>query len=91
MKKFNLSSLQYKVLLIVAAAMGVALLVSVLALTQVYRSIKDLDRISRGDVSAQTTILLAMSDFKERVLAWTNVLLRGREAAELPKQWPAVV
>jgi methyl-accepting chemotaxis protein-1 (serine sensor receptor) len=87
MKKLNLSSLQYKVLLIVAIAMGLSLAVSVLALTQVYRSIKDLDRISREDFTAQTTILMAMSDFKEQVQDWKNVLLRGRDLAAIGKLW----
>jgi methyl-accepting chemotaxis protein-1 (serine sensor receptor) len=85
--KLSLSSLQVKVLVIVAAAMGAALAVSVGALTQVYASIKDLDRISREDFTTQTTILLGMSDFKEQVQAWKNVLIRGKVASELQKQW----
>jgi methyl-accepting chemotaxis protein len=89
MKRPNLSSLQFKVLLIVAAAMAVALAVSVFALRQVYGSIQDLDRISREDFTAQSTILLAMSDFKEQVQSWKNVLLRGRDKDELVKQWSA--
>src|SRR5687768_10370714 len=85
--KVNFSSLQVKVLLIAAAAMGVAMAVSVGALTQVYASIRDLDRISREDFTTQQTILLAMSDFKEQVQAWKNVLIRGKVAAEMQKQW----
>ena len=85
--KVNFSSLQFKVLLLVAGAMAVALAVSVGALTQVYRSIKDLDRITRDDFSAQQTILLSMSDFKGQVQEWKNVLLRGRDRTELAKYW----
>jgi len=85
--RVNFSSLQVKVLVIVAVAMGAAAAVSVGALTQVYASIRDLDRISRDDFTAQQTILLSMSDFKEQVQAWKNVLIRGKVAAEMQKQW----
>jgi methyl-accepting chemotaxis protein len=87
--KVNFNSLQVKVLVIVAVAMGTAMAVSVGALTQVYASIRDLDRISREDFTTQTTVLLAMSDFKEQVQSWKNVLIRGKVAAELQKQWQA--
>jgi methyl-accepting chemotaxis protein len=87
MKMLNLSSLQFKVLLMVAAAMAVALLVSVGALTRVYGSIKDLDRISREDFTAQQAIVMAMADFKDQALAFDNTLLRGRDQAEAARQW----
>src|SRR5688572_7719582 len=87
--KVNFNSLQVKVLVIVAVAMGTAMAVSVGALTQVYASIRDLDRISREDFTTQQTILLAMSDFKEQVQDWKNVLIRGKDAAELQKMWAA--
>jgi methyl-accepting chemotaxis protein-1 (serine sensor receptor) len=90
LKKFNLSGLQFKVLVIVAAAMLVSLLVSVGSLTRVYASIKDLDRISREDVIAQQTVLFAMAEFKEQVQEWKNTLLRGRDAESAAKQWAAV-
>jgi methyl-accepting chemotaxis protein len=85
----KLSSLQFKVLLIVAGAMTVSLAVSVGALTTVYSSIKDLDRISREDFHSQQTILHSMEQFKEQVQEWKNVLLRGKEAGDLQKHWGA--
>ena len=87
--KVNFNSLQVKVLVIVAVAMGTAMAVSVGALTQVYGSIRDLDRISREDFTTQTTILLAMSDFKEQVQSWKNVLIRGKVTEEMQNQWKA--
>jgi len=87
--KLNFSSLQTKVLLIVATAMGVSLVVSLVALNQVYRSVRDLDRITREDYTAQQSILLAMSEFKEQVQEWKNVLLRGRDADAFKKYWAA--
>jgi methyl-accepting chemotaxis protein-1 (serine sensor receptor) len=85
--KVNFSSLQSKVLLIVAGGMVVSLAVSLGALTQVYRAIKELDRITRDDFSSQQTILLAMSDFKQQVQEWNNVLLRGRDAGLQARHW----
>jgi methyl-accepting chemotaxis protein-1 (serine sensor receptor) len=85
--RLNFSSLQTKVLMIVAAAMGVALLVSLGALTRVYNSIKDLDRISREDFAAAQSIVLATSAFKEQGQDWKNVLLRGRDADSIAKRW----
>ena len=83
----KLSSLQFKVLVIVAGAMAVSLAVSVGALTRVYSSIKDLDRISREDFATQTTILTGTAEFKDQVQSWKNTLLRGRDQAESAKHW----
>ena len=85
--KLNFSSLQVRVLVIAAAALGTAMAVSVGALTKVYASIQDLDRISREDLTTQQTIALAMSDFKGQEQAWKNVLIRGKDPAEAQKLW----
>ena len=87
--KLNFHSLQFKVLFLVAGAMVTAAAVSVGALTQVYASIRDLDRISREDFTTQQTLALAMSDFKTQVQDWKNVLIRGKDAGEQQKQWAA--
>jgi methyl-accepting chemotaxis protein len=80
-------SLQFKVLLIVAGAMAAALAVAVGALTVVYGSIKDLDRITREDFQSQQTVLLAMQEFRAQSQEFKNVLLRGHESADLDAAW----
>ena len=83
------SSLQFKVLLIVAGAMAVSLAVSIASLSRVYGSIQELDRISREDFQSQAAILQATVSFKSQVQEWKNVLLRASDAAQLDKYWTA--
>src|SRR5262249_20504599 len=84
-------SLQFKVLLLVAGAMIISLAVSIFALTRVYGSIQDLDRISREDFETQQAILRATVTFKQQVQEWKDVLLRGSDSAALDKHWQAFV
>src|SRR5258708_31440353 len=83
------SSLQFKVISLMAIAMAVALAVSVFALTRVYGSIQELDRISREDFETQQAILRATVAFKQQVQEWKNVLLRGGDPAKLDLYWQA--
>src|SRR5258708_11622568 len=80
-------SLQFKVLLLVAVAMSVAMGVSLLAVTRVYGSIQDLDRIARDDFETRQVILRATVSFKSQVQEWKNVLLLGKDPAALEKHW----
>jgi methyl-accepting chemotaxis protein len=85
------TSLQFKVLLLVAGAMAVSLAVSVFALSRVYGSIQELDRISREDFQSQAAMLQAAISFKRQVLEWKNILLRGHVPASLDEHWKLFV
>ena len=82
-------SLQFKVLVLVAGVMAIAIGVGVASLTRVYGTIQDLDRISREDFETQNAILRASVAFKQQVQEWKNVLLRGKDGALLAKHWKA--
>jgi methyl-accepting chemotaxis protein len=81
------SSLQFKVLLLVAGAMAVSLAVSIFALSRVYGTIQELDRISREDFQSQAAMLQAAVNFKQQVEEWKNVLVRGQDPELLDKHW----
>jgi len=73
----KIRSLQTKVLLLMACSLAVVLAVSLAALSRVYGSIKELDRISREDFETQQAILRTTIAFKQQVQEWKDVLLRG--------------
>src|SRR3954471_962949 len=79
------SSLQFKVLLIVAAAMLFVLGVSILSLQRVYASIEELDRVSREDFQSQLLILKAHGTYRHQIQEGKNVLLRGKDPAALDR------
>jgi len=89
--KLKTKSLQFKVLLLMSIALAIALAVSVLALTRVYGSIQELDRISRDDFETQQSVLRATIALKQQVQSWKDVLLRGHDAESVDSAWKAFV
>src|SRR4051812_10866528 len=80
-------SLQFKVLLIAAVALAVALGASLVTLTSVYDSIQELDRITNQEFRSQRAILQATVAYKQRVQEWKDTLLKGADPASAEKQW----
>jgi len=91
LRSFRFSRLQLKVLGIVAASMAVAVVVAIAALTRVYGTAKDLERISGQDFQAQVGIVRAELAFKAQTQEWKNVLLRGANPQMLSVHWDAFV
>jgi methyl-accepting chemotaxis protein-1 (serine sensor receptor) len=82
-------SLQFKVLVLVAGVLAIAIGVGVASLTRVYGTTQDLERIAREDFETQNAILRASVAFKQQVQEGKNVLLRGKDAQLRDKHWKA--
>jgi methyl-accepting chemotaxis protein-1 (serine sensor receptor) len=80
-------SLQFKVLVLVAGVMAIAIGVGVASLTRVYATTQDLDRIAREDFETENAILRGSVAFKQQVQEWKNVLLRGRDTEAQARHW----
>jgi methyl-accepting chemotaxis protein len=81
------SGLQFKVLSIVGIAMVFALSISIFSIYRVYGAIQDLGRVSREDFEGQQLILRAGVAFRQQLLEWKNVLVRGRDEDALKRHW----
>jgi methyl-accepting chemotaxis protein-1 (serine sensor receptor) len=85
------SRLQLKVLGIVAASMAVGVVVAIAALTRVYGTAKEIERISGQDFQAQLGIVRTELAFKAQTQEWKNLLLRSANPAMLSVHWDAFV
>jgi methyl-accepting chemotaxis protein-1 (serine sensor receptor) len=85
------SSLQFKVILIVAGAMVLSVAVSVVALTRVNGSVQDLDRISREDFESQLSIVSTAVALKTHGLRWKDMMLRAKTPAAVNEHWSELV
>ncbi len=86
----KISSLQFKVLLIVAAALLISTVVSVASLSRLFAATRELERIGREDFDTQLGIARAGNAFQGEVRAWNMLLLRGGAADEIEAAWAGV-
>ena len=81
------SGLQFKTVLLMGVAMAIALAVSLAALSRVYGSIRELDRIGREDFQSQLALAQAESSLKDQMQAWQTLLDHGHDATSADKAW----
>jgi methyl-accepting chemotaxis protein len=91
LRSIRFSRLQVKMLGIVAASMAVGVVVAIAALTRVYGTAKDLERISGQDFQAQLGIVRTELALKAQTQEWKNLLLRGASPQMLSVHWDAFV
>ena len=87
--RIRVSRLQAKLLAIVGVAMAVAVAVALGALTRVYGTAKDVERISREDYETQLGIVRGEVAFKTQVKEWQNLVVRGGDPAMRDNYWSA--
>jgi len=84
-------SLQWKTTLFMGVAMSIALAVSLAAVSRVYGSIRELDRIGRDNFQAQLALADAATALERQGGAWKDVLLHAREPEVLEGHWARFV
>jgi methyl-accepting chemotaxis protein-1 (serine sensor receptor) len=91
LRSFRISRLQAKLLGIVAAGLAIAVVVALAALTRVYGTAKDVERISREDFETQLGIVRSEVAFKTQVHEWQSAMLDAGDKAMLENHWNAFV
>jgi methyl-accepting chemotaxis protein len=85
--RVRFSSLQFKVIAIVAAALFFCSAVALGALWRVHGSIGDLDRVSREDFFSQQLMLHTQVDFARSISAWHGVLVNVGDTQQRDVHW----
>jgi len=85
----RVSRLQVKLLAIVGAALAIAAAVALAALTHVYGTTKEVERIARESHESQIGIVRTEVAFRDEVKAWQNLVMRGSDPGMREIYWTA--
>ena len=80
-------SLSKKLLSIISIAIAAALLVALIAITNINQGFNNYDQIFKSELTAERTALTLNIEFKRQVQEWKNVLIRGKDPKQLKKYW----
>ena len=80
-------SLSKKLLSIISIAIAAALLVALVAITNINQGFNSYDQIFKSELAAERTALTLNVEFKRQVQEWKNVLIRGKDPKQLKKYW----
>jgi len=80
-------SLSKKLLSIISIAIAAALLVALIAITNINQGFNSYDQIFKSELTAERTALTLNIEFKRQVQEWKNVLIRGKDPKQLKKYW----
>src|SRR5689334_20394827 len=87
MVRMKARSLQFKIQVLMSIALAIALAVSMLALSRVYGSIQELNRISHEDFETQQSVLRTTTAYRKQVQEWEELLVRSRDADTADQYW----
>lgn len=80
-------SLSKKLLSIISIAIAAALIVALIAITNINQGFNNYDQIFKSELTAERTALTLNIEFKRQVQEWKNVLIRGKDPKQFKKYW----